>query len=160
MAEGTLLGAKLSFEATSRRRISGDEADSIVPLFVGTFRYAGGVSGDFVIQPKLDGELMTLGVYGTPPAFRLIKTRPRESASPLEVRGFPGWDVIFEDPVQYEISIPKRELRAAGNPLHFAAYCTTRANPKDDLPPMPGVLVTMLLAYHLLLKEFYLTSSA
>ena len=158
-AEGKLLGAKLSFEAKSRRRLPGDEKDSMVPLFVGTFNYAEGVSGDFVVRPKPNGELMALGVYGAPPAFQLIKTDPSRRASPVEIRGVPGWEIHFEDPSQYETSVRNRELCGAGNPLHFAGHCVGRAESNGNLPPMPGVLVTMLLAYQLLLKPFHLTSA-
>ena len=156
-SEGELLGTKLSFEAKSRRRLPGDQRDSHVPLFIGTFDYAEGVSGDFMVRPKPDGELMTLGVYGAPPAFQLIQTWLNRSASPVEVRGVPDWEIHFEDPTYYEPSIAKRELRAAGNPLHYAGYCIGRTESNENLPPMPGVLVTMLLAYDLLLKPFYLT---
>jgi len=155
-AEGKLLGNNLSFEAKSRRRLPGDEKDSTVPLFLGTFNYAEGVSGDFIVRPKADGELMTLGVYGAPPAFKLIKTLVNPGASPVEVRGVPGWEVRFEDPNHSEISITHRELRAASNPLYYAGYCLGRTANKEDLLPMPGVLITMLLAYELLLKPFYL----
>ena len=157
-AEGELLGATLSFEAKSRRRLPGDEEDSRVPLFVGTFNYAEGVSGDFVVRPKSDGELMALGVYGAPPAFLLIKTDPSRTESPVEIHGVPGWKIHFEDAAKYEPSVSKKELRAAGNPLHFAGYCVGRSESNGNLP-MPGVLVTMLLAYQLLLKPYYLTSS-
>ncbi len=157
-AEGELLGATLSFEAKSRRRLPGDEENSRVPLFVGTFNYAEGVSGDFVVRPKSDGELMALGVYGAPPAFHLIRTDPSRTASPVEILGVPGWKIHLEDPAQYEPSISKKELPAAGNPLHFAGYCVGRAERNGNLP-MPGVLVTMLLAYQLLLKPYHLKSA-
>lgn len=155
-AEGVWLGAKFNFEAVSRRRLRGDERDSIVPLFIGTFNHTDGVSGDFVVRPKPDGELMALGVYGARPAFRLVKTRADTTASPVEVSGVSNWEVRFEDPAHYEPSISKRELRAAGNPQYYAGYCRTQRGPRDGLPPMPGVLITMLLAYQLLLKPFHL----
>jgi hypothetical protein len=158
-AEGKLLGAKFSFEAFSRRRLPGDEKDSTTPLFDGTFNFAEGVSGDFVVRPDPDGELMTLGVYGAPHAFQLIKSTTHRTASPVELRGMAGWEVRFEDPAQYEPAIPKNALRAAGNPRHYSGYCSSNKSPADEALPTPGVLVATLLVYQLLLKPFYLTEN-
>jgi hypothetical protein len=162
IVRGELLGAKLAWEARSRRRLPGDEEHSVTPLFQGTFNHAGGVSGDFVVRPKRDGELMTLGFYGAPPAVQLIKFNPIYVASPVEVRGLPGTEVSFEDPTEYQVSITKSGLQAAvGKKLwrYYAGYCVGASESDENLPPMPGVLVTMLLAYQLLLKPYYLTNS-
>jgi hypothetical protein len=187
VAEGELLGTKYIFKAASRRRLPGDERDSVVPLFAGTFDHTESVSGDFAVSPRPDGELMALGVYGAPPIFQLVKTIPNSRPYAVEAHGLPGWEVRFEDPNLYQTfaslseiraagnplfyagyHLPRkpkdeppllREIRAAGNPLFYTGYCFTRATPKDALPPMPGVLVTMLLAYQLLLKPFHLDSA-
>ncbi len=157
--EGELLGAKFHFEAVSRRRLHGDEEDSVTPLFIGSFNLAEGVSGDFTVRPKLDGELMALGVYGAPPAFHLVKTAPTHTASPIELRGIPNWTVRFEDPNEYQPSIAKSALRLAGKTRDYSGYCSGSGALADDALPMPGVLIAALLAYQLLLRPFYLTSS-
>jgi hypothetical protein len=102
---------------------------------------------------------MTLGVYGAPPAFQLVKSTTHRTACPVEVRGVPNWEVRFEDPEQYEPAIPKDAIRTAGKPRHYSGYCRTNKSSADAALPTPGVLVAMLLAYQLLLKPFYLTEN-
>jgi len=159
-ANGQLLGAKFSFEAFSRRRLPGDEKDSPTPLFVGTFNHTEGVSGNFTVRPQPDGELMTLGVYGAPPAFHMVKYNPHRIASPVELWGIPNWNVRFVDPYQCEPPVPKSVIRAGGNkPRHYSGYCTANDSSTDGRLPMPAVLISALIAYQLLLKPIYLDES-
>lgn len=159
--DGELLGATFRFEAKSRRRLAGDTADSGVPLYVGRFEHEAGASGDFTIRPKPDGELMTLGVYGAPHLFKVVKTDPARVACPVEVHGLPGMEMRFEDPNDpwHKPSFSKRELSAAGEPRHYAGYCVAHRVRDQTLPPMLAVLVAMTLAYQRLLKPSYLDPS-
>lgn len=163
-AEGTLLNTKFALEARSRRRLEGDTRDSHVPLFVGTFEHQDGASGDFTIRPQDNGELMTLGVYGTPHSIRVVKVRPNRTESPLEVHGIPDADIRFErfGEAWHTPSIPKDEIpvkRGRGiGPGTYVGRCIASPGPadSDSVPPMLSVLVAMTIAYDQLLLQHHL----
>lgn len=163
-AEGTLLNTKFALEARSRRRLEGDTRDSHVPLFVGTFEHQDGASGDFTIRPQDNGELMTLGVYGTPPLIRVVKVLPNRTESPLEVHAIPDVDIRFERfrGEWYTPSVPKDEIpvvRGRGiGPGTYVGRCIASPGPgdSDSVPPMVSVLVTMTIAYDQLLLTHHM----
>ncbi len=162
--EGTLLNTKFALEARSRRRLEGDACDSHVPLFVGTFEHQNGASGDFTIRPQDNGELMTLGVYGTPHSIRVVKVRPDRTESPLEIHGIPDVDIRFErfGDTWHPPSVPKDEIpvkRGRGiGPGTYVGRCITTRGPaaSDRVPPMVSVLATMTIAYDQLLLQHHM----
>ena len=159
--DGLLLGAQFHLEAWSRRRLEGDVRDSHVPLFVGSFEHQGGLSGDFTIQPREDGELMTLGLYGTPPSIHVVKVDTAHQVSALEAQGIPDLDVRFENfhDGWHKPSLAKDELPAKPGWRYYAGRCITKANFPDDSPPMVPLLAAMTVAYDQLLIRHYLTST-
>ena len=159
-AVGTLHGAPFSLEAEGRSRLQGDTCDSHVPLFLGTFEHQGGVSGDFTIRPRDDGELMTLGVYGARHSIRLVKAYPNSIESPLEVHGIPDTDIRFErfGDAWHPPSVHKDIIPAKARRSFYAGRCITEQQPADscDVPPMLSVLVTMTVAYNQLLLAHHM----
>ncbi len=162
MADGMLLGTNFKLEARSRSRLEGDTRDSHVPLFVGSFEHQGGVSGDFTIRPRPDGELMTLGVYGACPSIRVVKLWPNRTESPLEVHGISNVDICFErfGEAWHTPSIAKDAIPAEPGWQFYSGRCITaqRTSEADGAPPMLSVLITMTIVYHQLLLQHYMRS--
>jgi hypothetical protein len=157
-ATGTLLGQPFRLEARSRRRLDGDERDSAVPLFSGTFNHQEGVSGEFTIAPRNHGELMTLGVLGAAPLIRVDKIWAENSISPVQVHGIPEVDLRFEQrhSYRYELSIPKNEIPSPPGARHYVGRCRAPRISFGKTPPMISVLATLAIVYDELLTQHYL----
>ena len=101
------------------------------------------MSGAFTIRPRDDGELMTLGLYGTPHSICIVKVDPAHQESALQVHGVPDVDVRFENfqDSWHKPSAAKDELPVKPGWNYYAGRCITSSAIPDDSPPMVPLLV-------------------
>lgn len=157
--QGDLVGAPYSMEVESRWRLPGDLKDAARIQFVGRFEHEDGVSGDFTIREQANGELMTLGIYGTPQTIRVVKIKPHLVLCPLEVLGISGADICLETGTNswHPPTIPAGDMPKRPGRRSYAGYCTV--NGQDEKVPMASLLATLMLLYDFVLATHYMDPS-
>ena len=160
---GELFGKRYTLEALSQRRLPGDTEDATGLQFAGSFEQMDGPSGDFTIAERADGELMTLGLYGTPSSIRVVKVQSSLVTCPVQVTGLGNdIEVCLESPGDPLLSpiAARASMQSFTAANSYVGYCVTKKEYSDETVPMPALLTTFMLISELILRRYYLRVDA
>lgn len=120
-------------EASGRNRRSEEESETEL-VFEGTFEHENGCSGNFVVRPRANGELMSLGVYGASQTIKLSTASRHWWKGPVEMSGVANLSLRLD---------PGLDFSGLVIPNHVVGVLRVQGNEDGGHLPMIAPLTTL-----------------